>query len=244
MGLIDWWARLGVQMPALANFFSQTAPFSTLLKAAGGIAEPRRLPPFARQTFTAWYAQRLAHRTGGPPVVLYPDAFNEYFHPETLRAAVLVLERLGYSVIVPERRYLPAIRPLLHFGMLDMATRSIRAVLRHLHPFLAEGIPIVGLEPTTVAVFRDEVLNLMPHDLDGQRLAQTCYLLCEFLDEQEVELPQLKRSAVLHTPCHQKAVLKPHAMENRAPQDGGAVRTARAGLLWHGWAVRLRGRAL
>jgi hypothetical protein len=59
---------------------------------------------------------------------------------------------LGYRVIVPERKSLPAIRPLLHFGMLDTAARSIRTVLQYLHPFLAEGIPIVGLEPITVVL--------------------------------------------------------------------------------------------
>jgi Fe-S oxidoreductase len=213
MGLIGWWAPLGARLPALANFLSQTAPFSNLLKAMGGIAQQRRLPPFAKQTFTAWYRQRPARLTDGSPVVLYPDVFNDHFSPNTLKAALTVLERLGYNVIVPHGGRLPAIRPLIHYGMLDAATRQIRTVLQHLQPFLAAGIPVVGLEPTTVAIFRDEVPNLLPHDLDGQRLRQTCYLLCEFLDAQGVELPQLHWTAVLHNHCHQKAVLNAQAME-------------------------------
>src|SRR5262249_40666789 len=81
-----------------------------------------------------------------------------------------------------------------------------------LHPYLVQGLPIVGLEPSTVAVFRDEMPNLLPHDMDVQRLRQKAYLLSEFLDQQDVELPQLHGQAVLHTHCHQKAVLKGEAM--------------------------------
>jgi Fe-S oxidoreductase/FAD/FMN-containing dehydrogenase len=212
MGLIGWWARLGARMPALANFFSQTAPFALALKAIGGIAQHRRLPPFAAQTFTAWYRQRRAYHTDGRRVVLYPDVFNDHFYPDTLKAALLVLERLGYDVIIPPG-HVPSIRPLLHFGMLDMALQQIHTALHQLHPFLAEGVPIVGLEPSTVSVFRDEVPNLLPTHLDGERLRQKCYLLSEFLDEEGVELPKLNRQALLHGHCHQKAVLNSNAME-------------------------------
>jgi Fe-S oxidoreductase len=213
MGLIGWWARLAARIPAVADYFSQTAPFAPVLKAMGGIAQARRLPPFAAQTFTAWHRQRRARRTEGRPVVLYPDVFNDYFYPETLKAALQVLERLGYRVIVPPGR-MPALRPLIDFGMLTLAQREIPAVLRQLRPYLLEGIPVVGLEPSTVAVFRDEMPNLLPHHMDVQRLSQKAYLLSEFLDQEDVELPALYRHAVLHNHCHQKAVLKTQAMAN------------------------------
>jgi FAD/FMN-containing dehydrogenase/Fe-S oxidoreductase len=213
MGLIGWWARLAAQMPALVNFFSQTAPFAAVLKSIGGIAQARRLPPFAGQTFTAWYRQRRTQRSEGPPVVLYPDVFNDYFYPETLKSALQVLERLGYRVIVPHGR-VPALRPLIDFGMLALTKRQIPALLQHLRPYLTEGIPVVGLEPSTVAVLRDEMPNLLPHDMDVQRLRQKAHLLSEFLDQEDVELPQLHRQAVLHNHCHQKAVLNAQAMAN------------------------------
>jgi FAD/FMN-containing dehydrogenase/Fe-S oxidoreductase len=213
MGWIDIWVRLGSRLPAVANFFGQTAPFSTLLKAMGGIAQPRRLPAFAGQTFTAWARDRQPHTLDGRPVILYPDVFNDHFYPDTLKAAFVVLERLGYHVIVPSWP-VPAIRPLIHFGILTQAEQQIRAVLRQLRPYAVQGVPVIGLEPSTVSVFRDEVPNLMPHDRDGQRLRQKCYLLSEFLDDEGVALPKLSCQAVLHNHCHQKAVLKSEAMVN------------------------------
>jgi nitrite reductase/ring-hydroxylating ferredoxin subunit len=124
-----------------------------------------------------------------------------------------VLERLGYCVIVPHGR-VPALRPLIDFCMLALAKREIPTVLQQLRPYLIEGLPVVGLEPSTVAVFRDEMPNLLLHDIDVQRLSQKAYLRSEFLDQEDVELPSLHRQAVLHNHCHQKAVLKAQAMAN------------------------------
>jgi Fe-S oxidoreductase len=149
----------------------------------------------------------------GRPVLLYPDVFNDHFYPETLKAALTVLKRFGYHVIVPPGP-VPAIRPLLHFGLLDEAERQIRQVLHDLRPYVVQGVPIIGLEPSTVSIFRDEVPNLLPHDRDGQRMRENCYLLSEFLDAQGVGLPRLHRQAILHNHCHQKAVLNPNAMRN------------------------------
>jgi Fe-S oxidoreductase len=69
-------------------------------------------------------------------------------------------------------------------------------------------VPIVGLEPSCVAVFRDELVNLFPHDLDAQRLSKQTYLLSEFLAERAPgSLPRLKRKAIVQGHCHHKAVI-------------------------------------
>src|SRR5689334_9029733 len=99
-------------------------------------------------------------------------------------------------------------RPLYDYGMLDTAKRRLRDVLDKLRPAIRSGVPIVGLEPSCVSVFRDELINLFPHDQDAQRLSKQTYLFSEFLDEAGYQPPALNRRAVVHGHCHHKALMK------------------------------------
>jgi Fe-S oxidoreductase len=141
-------------------------------------------------------------------VLLWPDTFNNYFHPETARAAVEVLEAARFHVIVP-KAYLCCGRPLYDHGMLDRAKSLLLQILDQLSPEIAAGIPIVGLEPSCVAVFRDELLNLFPHDDRAQALSRQTFLLSEFLEihAPHFPLPLLNRKALLHGHCHQKSLM-------------------------------------
>ena len=93
--------------------------------------------------------------------MLWPDTFNNYFLPDTAKAAVEVLEAAGFRVTVPES-ILCCGRPLYDFGMLDRAKRLLLKILDTLATEIEAGIPIVVLEPSCAAVFRDELLNLFP----------------------------------------------------------------------------------
>jgi FAD/FMN-containing dehydrogenase/Fe-S oxidoreductase len=209
MGLIYWWARFGSLMPGVANFFSQTPLLRNVAKAIAGIAPERRIPVFAPQTFKQWFRQREPRNEGSPRVILWADTFNNHFHPEAAQAAVEVLEAVGYQVEVPERS-LCCGRPLYDFGMLDTAKRLLRQVLDTLRPQIAAGIPLVGLEPSCVAVFRDELRNLFPGDADARRLSQQSFLLSEFLEKQvqNYQFPPLQRKAIVQGHCHHKAIMK------------------------------------
>ena len=94
--------------------------------------------------------------------------------------------------------------------MLDLAKRMLHWILDTLRPQIRAGICVVGLEPSCVSVFRDESRNLLPDDVDGQRLSQQTYLLSEFLAEKapDFAVPTLQAKAIVHGHCHQKAVLK------------------------------------
>ncbi len=211
MGLIGWWARLASTMPALANFASQAPGLRRIAKLATGVASQRQLPMFASETFMHWH-RRQGRETASQTkhemteVVLYPDTFNNYFYPETLKSAMHVLQRLGYRVHVPATEP-PAIRPALHYGMLHLAKRDLRRTVRQLRHYARQGTSIIVLEPSTASVFRDELLRLFPHDPDSERIQQNVKLLSEFLDHEQVTLPTLNREAILHGHCHQKAVL-------------------------------------
>ncbi len=209
MGLVMVWAQLAALAPGLANALGSTPPFSTIARRLGGIAPERRIPRFAPETFQAW------HRRRGPRaaratrrVLLYPDTFNNHFFPETARAALEVLEEAGFAVEVPRAR-LCCGRPLYDFGMLPTAKRLLRRNLRRLGPAIEAGVPVVGLEPSCVAVFRDELPNLFPDDPAARRLSRQVFTFGEFLDRHGdgLELPRLERPAILQGHCHDKSVL-------------------------------------
>lgn len=92
--------------------------------------------------------------------------------------------------------------------MLTLARRYLRRILDQLRPQIQAGIPLVGLEPSCLTVFRDELTNLFPDDLDAQRLKGQSFLLSEFLIKcvPDWEPPQLRRTALVQPHCHHQAV--------------------------------------
>ena len=164
----------------------------------------------------AAYSTDWASSPEVPSVLLWADTFNNYFLPQTARGAVEVLETAGFRVLVP-RANLCCGRPLYDFGMLDRAERLLLEILDQLEPEIEAGIPVVGLEPSCVAVFRDELRNLFPHDARAQALSKQTLLLSEFLEQNltpGAQLPQLPRKALLHGHCHQKSIMKMTAEES------------------------------
>ncbi|APR87889.1 Glycolate dehydrogenase [Minicystis rosea] len=208
MGLIYWWARLGQRAPGLANLISQTPSLASVAKKLGGIAPERSIPPFAKQSFRAWFQARPRRNAGGPQVLLWPDTFNNHFFPDTAIAATEVLEWAGYEVIIPARA-LCCGRPLYDFGFLKLTKRLLTQVMSELRDPLARGIPIVGLEPSCVSVFRDELHGLFPDDALASKLRERTHSFGDFLAQvaDHVALPRLDRRAVVHGHCHHKAIL-------------------------------------
>jgi len=215
-GNIDLWARLASTAPGLANLTTQLPILRDLAKFAAGIPAQRTIPPFAPRNFKSlWFRQEKSRNLNAPPVLLWPDTFNNYFLPGTALAAADVLEAAGFRVIVP-RANLCCGRPLYDHGMLDRAEALLLQILDELSPEIEAGIPVVGLEPSCVAVFRDELLNLFPHDQRAQALSRQTYLLSEFMEThaRNFQLPRLERTALLHGHCHHKSIQKMTAEES------------------------------
>ncbi len=208
MGLIHIWGRWGARVPRVANFFSQTPGLRDVVKWLGGIAPERSLPPLAPESFRTWFRRRTRPRTDGEPVLLWPDTFNNAFHPDVLRAGVESLERLGCQVRIPEP-VLCCGRALYDYGMLDTARGLLEDVLRELREPIRAGIPLVGMEPSCVAVFRDELGALFPHDQDAYRLRSQSYTLGEFLEKRPGGFtpPSLSGPALYHGHCHHKSIM-------------------------------------
>jgi FAD/FMN-containing dehydrogenase/Fe-S oxidoreductase len=208
MGLIHWWARLASFAPGLANLVGRTPGLGAAAKWLGGIAQRRPLPCFAGQTFKDWFFRRPSGDPAGRPMVLWADTFTNFFHPEPGKAAVEVLENAGCRVLVP-RAALCCGRPLYDFGMLDRAKGQLREILTALGPAVEAGLPLVGLEPSCTAVFRDELVGLFPDDPVARRLADQTFTLAEFLTRRAdgFRPPAVGGRAILHAHCHQKSVL-------------------------------------
>jgi FAD/FMN-containing dehydrogenase/Fe-S oxidoreductase len=207
LGLFHLWARLASHAPGLANAAMENRALAGAMKRLGGLAPERELPAFAQETFRDWFARRPPRSGRRGRVVLWPDTFTNYLHPETGKSAVDVLEAAGYRVELPPRP-LCCGRPLYDYGMLTFAKRQLRQIIEALRSALREGVSVVGLEPSCVAVFRDELINLFPEDEDAQRLSRQSFFLTEFLVREGFEPPTLPRKAIVHGHCHHKAIAK------------------------------------
>jgi FAD/FMN-containing dehydrogenase/Fe-S oxidoreductase len=207
MGLIYWWAGIAQHFPAVANAMTRVPG----AKAIAGVAKERKMPRFARKSFREQFAKR-EKSAAGKRVVLWSDTFNNHFLPETAMAAVEVLERAGFEVTIPRKRVCCG-RPLYDWGFLDRAKKLLRETLDVLRPEIDAGIPVVGLEPSCVSVFRDELPHLWPKDDAALRLSRSTFTLSELLAREGVTLPALNVKAIVQAHCHHKAVMRFDAEE-------------------------------
>jgi len=193
----------------LFNLTTQLPFLRDISKLVAGIPLERSIPAFAPQTFRHWFSRRERGNPQAMPVLLWPDTFNNYFLPDTAKAAVGVLESAGYRVTLPEAN-LCCGRPLYDWGMLDRAKNLLLKILRTLETEIKQDVPIVVLEPSCAAVFRDELLNLFPNDERAHRLSQHTFLLSEFLEHKATHflLPKLARKALVHGHCHHKSIMR------------------------------------
>ena len=154
---------------------------AALVKAIAGVAPQRTLPQFAGRSFQSEYRNRPSSH--GTPLLLWPDTWNNYFHPQVLGAAHEVLGSAGFQVQVPAQ-HICCGRPLYDFGFLDQARKYLLGILERLGPQIDAGMPFVVLEPSCASVFRDELTNFFPANERAQRLAKQTFLLSEMLAHQ------------------------------------------------------------
>jgi Fe-S oxidoreductase len=179
------------------------------------IAPQRKIPQFAQRNFRReWnrsHGWRPANAQAG--VMLWPDTWNNYFHPDTLHAAHRVLESAGAAITVPQHHVCCG-RPLYDFGFLDAAKSYLSQILDTFAPQIMAGISVVMLEPSCASVFRDELVNFFPDDPRALRLAQQTMMLSQYLAEhgQNWKTPDLTgRRLIVQGHCHQKSLMTMNA---------------------------------
>jgi FAD/FMN-containing dehydrogenase/Fe-S oxidoreductase len=199
-------------LPRYAPLAAAVAPLSNLamqmFSGLAGFTAKRALPAWQRNRFI----DRAWAKSGGREVVLFADTFNRYFEPENVRAAIRVLQAGGYRVHVAQSREggraLCCGRTFLSAGLVDEARVEAKRVLNAIGPWLAHGIPVIGLEPSCLFTLRDEYGVLLP---GTEALAKNSFLFEEFLSGEaeagrlNLKLKPIAAEALLHGHCHQKA---------------------------------------
>jgi FAD/FMN-containing dehydrogenase/Fe-S oxidoreductase len=227
-GFADRLARYGSLTPSLTNAIVKSA----VARRIAGIAQERQLPRLASKSFQksrqtanrATPASREVQRPGRP-VLLWPDTWNNYYHPQTLAAAETVLASAGFRVETP-RSHICCGRPLYDFGFLSAARSYLDRILRRMAPLIEVNLPFIFLEPSCASVFKDELLELFPNHPLAQRLSRQTWLLADFLAANAVDFvsPQLTGSHILvHGHCHHKAVFGGAANEIALLRQTGAT---------------------
>jgi FAD/FMN-containing dehydrogenase/Fe-S oxidoreductase len=209
-GRIARLSRLGSRLAPLSNWIARSRPNRLLMERLFGIDSRRPLPAFARETFTDWFDRRRP-RPDAPrgSVLLFHDTFVTYNTPEIGRAAVELLEAGGYRVELADKKCCG--RPLISKGMLAEAKAHAEWNVERLHPWVARGVPIVGLEPSCLLTLRDETPELVRTEA-ARAVARSSFLLEEFLLRERQQGLSLRfrdgrRRALLHGHCHQKALV-------------------------------------
>lgn len=209
-------SRFGIgPLAPIANAALQNPLIRQGMAKTLGIAPQRTLPPFARQPFMQWFAQHSPQNPQSAqhqqsPVILFIDPFTNYNYPEIGVAAVDVLEMAGFMVtaVAGEDG-----RPYISKGLADQARAAARHTLHRLAPYAEKGLPIIGLEPSSLLTLRDEYLYLLPGEARVQVLAQHAYTFEEFIAAQadagtlSLAFTDTPRHLLLHGHCHQKALV-------------------------------------
>jgi FAD/FMN-containing dehydrogenase/Fe-S oxidoreductase len=227
--LVGWlprYAPYAAMMPWLANAREKYPKLKAWSERYVGLSARRTLPKWRKDIFRdedeapspdALRASTSPASGRGEEreVVLLADTFNRYFERENLDAAVTVLRAAGYTVHVASpadgsKRPLCCGRTFLSIGRVDEARREAERVIASVAPFVRRGVPVVGLEPSCILGFRDEVPAMIKTEA-AQQLALHALMFEEFLVREaaagrlDLPLKPIAKRALVHGHCHQKA---------------------------------------
>ena len=216
-----------MRLAPLVNRLTAVRPLRRVGSRLAGL-EDRDPPPLATHTLQSWWGQRPRRARPEPTrgsVLLFPDTFTNYFHPDVGQAAVRVLEHAGWDVQIPSEPLCCGLT-WISTGQLDVAKKRLRRTVDALAPHVRAGGLVLGLEPSCTAVFRSDAHELFSDDPDVDRLADRTVTFAELLTEHSpgYQPPRLDgTSGVAQVHCHQHAVLGWDADRALLEQTGADV---------------------
>ncbi len=224
-GFADRMAQWGSIAPAVTNAVLTGPGTSWLVRRIAGIAPQRQLPRLAAKSYRKGRVAKGSEQAEGRRVLLWPDTWNNYYHPQTLDAAETVLREAGFRVEVP-KRHICCGRPLYDFGLLGAARRYLETVLERMAPEIEAGVPFIFLEPSCASVFKDEMPELFPNHRLAERLRSQVWLLADWLAAEAPEFAKGRLEGtriLLHGHCHHKAVFGGPGNEIALLRQAGAT---------------------
>ncbi|ULQ57844.1 FAD-binding protein [Flavihumibacter rivuli] len=209
-------AKLGAIAPGMYNFMMTNPVISRMVKKTVGFAPERSMPTLSPTTLEKWFAnyrRKNAAPGSGRKVYLFCDEFTNFNDAEIGSKAVMLLEKLGYEVVIPKHE--ESGRAWLSKGLLRDAQQIANKNIALLKDIITDESPLLGVEPSAILTFRDEYVDLASDDLleAARRLAKRSFMVDEFLAKEMAEgkiskdlFTREKRSIQLHGHCQQKAM--------------------------------------
>jgi FAD/FMN-containing dehydrogenase/Fe-S oxidoreductase len=201
--------RLGMFFRPVANWLTQSASF----KKAIGFASQRRIPALSEKTLLQWNSKYPEEGKYIHKVYLFADEFTNYNESHIGIKAILVLNKLGYEVVIPQHQ--ESGRTYLSKGLVRKAKQIANVNVARLSEIISEETPLIGIEPSTILTFRDEYPDLVDISLQqsAKLLGKNALLFEEFI-MREVAKGNIKKEQFnngdrlikLHGHCQQKAV--------------------------------------
>ena len=197
---------------ALPGFVNRAleGSFPRRLLSLAGVSRKRPLPRMAEDTFSRWFRKRKEYPGNGKQVVYFHDTWSEFFYPEIGKAVVGVLESLGFSILVENRRKCCG-RPMLSIGMVEEARKNATHNVNILSGYAQRNIPVVFSEPSCLSAFRDEYADLLPGNDSLGTLLPNIHSVCEFVSAQGENLRtqdtggQVRQGVLVHGHCHERS---------------------------------------
>ena len=209
-------SKLGALVPGLYNFVMTNKAISGLVKKISGFAADRSMPTLHSTTLKSWYNKHQQGRQrviNGRKVFLFCDEFTNYNDTAIGIQSILLLEKLGYEVIIPE--HAESGRAWLSKGLIRQGQKIANKNISLLKDLVTADCPLIGIEPSAILTFRDEYPDLASDDLldAAKTLSQRVFLIDEFIAA-EIEKGNIRkdqftktaRKVKLHGHCQQKAI--------------------------------------
>ena len=220
-GNFETLAKVGSAFAPVSNWLANSRPSSLALDRIAGVAPERNLPAFERTTLVEWFQSRERVPPVDPDrkVVLYPDLYTNYMLVDRGKATVRTLEALGVEVLVPDAP--GSGRAPLSQGMVETARQKAQRVTAALGPYLSEGYDVVVVEPSDLAMFREDYQRLLP-DEDAELFAQRSYEVLEYVygllangsDADALRTAREGATVAYHSHCQQRTMgLEPYSIE-------------------------------
>ncbi len=211
-------AKLGALVPGLYNFAVSNKLIGGTIKKLSGFATKRSMPTMHTSTLSSWYKKHKKQNIISPPlgdrgVFLFCDEFTNYNDTEIGIKSILLLEKLGYEVIIPT--HVESGRTWLSKGLVRKAKKIINKNIELLHDVVTDKTPMIGIEPSAILTFRDEYIDLATDEnlTKAKALSATIFYIDEFIAREfaagkiDVSLfSSATKKIKLHGHCQQKAL--------------------------------------
>jgi FAD/FMN-containing dehydrogenase/Fe-S oxidoreductase len=211
-------AKLGSIAPGIYNWLVTAPAVSNMIKRFSGFATKRSMPTLYKTSLRKWFEKRKKDPNGDGQtkigkVYLFCDEFTNFNDTEIGIKAVLLLEKLGYEVMMPQHE--ESGRAWMSKGLLRQAKKIANKNVSIFSKIITQETPLIGIEPSAILAFRDEYIDLADdQNLDkAKKLSKNVFIIDEFI-AREIERGNINKSSFttakrhikLHGHCHQKSL--------------------------------------